>query len=587
MINIYQLLSEKVKSNPEKTAVKFENKSVSFQEFLLKVNQTAEYLLKNNYDNKKILLAMPRNTDLLVSIFAILKVNSTYIPIDLSYPTERINYIIDDSSCDCVLTMRSNQNRFSNLDIVCFEDTEMDIVIESHLINPKDFVSSLAYIIYTSGSTGNPKGVMIEEASLVNFIESMGSVIDFNDKKTIICLTTVSFDIFFLESIMALCKGLTVVLANEDEQNNPKLIKNLISKHNVDIVQLTPSRARQLLSYSIDTFSQVSEIIIGGEDFPVNLLKDLQINTKGKIYNLYGPTEATIWTTICDVTNEDEIVIGKALPGYETYVLDHNLKAVPNGEIGELCISGVGLSLGYINKEALTSQKFTSSKELGNIRIYRTGDSVKLLDDGNMKYVGRMDNQVKIRGYRVELEEIESIAYASGLISQVVVIVRVVNDINSLVLYYCSEQENVTEQLKDYLRNKLLDYMIPSIFIELTTMPQNFNGKIDRNVLSEMYIKNEELGTIPKEYSKELQLQDDDISHQIVEIIKTITERDYITPSSEMEEIDSISFIKILAEIENTFNITLSEETLMNNYFETVSDLIQHVTVEVEVEVYN
>ncbi|MCU4716007.1 amino acid adenylation domain-containing protein [Bacillus cereus] len=581
MKSIYQLLLKAAERNPEKNAVKFEDISLSFQQLLSKVDQTAEYLLENNYDNKKILLAMPRNIDLLVSIFAILKVNSTYIPIDLSYPTERINYIIDDSSCDCVLTTRSNHDKFPNFDLICFEDTEIDSEIGSPSIDSKDHVSSLAYIIYTSGSTGKPKGVMIEEASLVNFIEAMGSVVDFSDKKTIICLTTVSFDIFFLESIMALCKGLTVVLANEHEHNNPKLIKKLISNHNVDIVQLTPSRASLLLSYSKDAFSNVSEIIIGGENFPVNLLKDLQENTNAKIYNVYGPTEATIWATICDVTKQDEISIGKALPNYETYVLDHNLKVVPNGEMGELCIAGVGLSLGYINREALTLQKFVSLNEQQNVRVYRTGDYVKLLVDGNIKYIGRMDNQVKIRGYRIELEEIESIAYESGFISQVVVLVQTTDDINSLVLYYCSDRVNAPEQLKAYIRNRLPEYMVPSRYIELSTMPQTPNGKINRKALNEMYFNNEEMGTIHEENSGDIQIQGDDVYHQVIEIIKTITERNYITPRSEIEEIDSISFIKILVEIENTFNITLSEETLMNKYFDTVEDLIQYVSGEV------
>ncbi|PEF55822.1 hypothetical protein CON32_23545 [Bacillus cereus] len=581
METIYQLLLKAAERNPEKNAVKFEDISLSFRQLLSKVNHTAEYLLENNYDNKKILLAMPRNIDLLISIFAILKVNSTYIPIDLSYPTERINYIIDDSSCDCVLTTRSNQDKFPNFDLICFEDTEIDKEIGSPSIDSKDHVSSLAYIIYTSGSTGKPKGVMIEEASLVNFIEAMGSVVDFNDKKTIICLTTVSFDIFFLESIMALCKGLTVVLANEHEHNNPKLIKKLISNHNVDIVQLTPSRASLLLSYSKDVFSNVSEIIIGGENFPVNLLKDLQGNTNAKIYNVYGPTEATIWATIGDVTKQDEISIGKALPNYETYVLDHNLKVVPNGEMGELCIAGVGLSLGYINREALTLQKFVSLNEQSNVRVYRTGDYVKLLVDGNIKYIGRMDNQVKIRGYRIELEEIESSAYESGFISQVVVVVRTNDDINSLVLYYCSDRVNVLEQLKAYIRNKLPEYMVPSRYIELSTMPQTPNGKIDRKALNELYFNNEEMGTTHEEKSRDIQVQGDDVYHQVIEIIKTITERNYITPRSEIEEIDSISFIKILVEIENTFNITLSEETLMNKYFDTVGDLIQYVSGEV------
>lgn len=580
MKGVYQLLMQSANRNPDKVAVKFENQNISYQHFLLMVDQTAEYLLENNYANKKILLAMPRNIDLLISIFAILKVNSAYIPIDLTYPADRINYIINDCSCECVLTTGSNKDLFPDLDLICFEDTLNHQLKRNYSIYCKSLDSSLAYILYTSGSTGKPKGVMIEEISLINFIEAMGSSIDFDYKKTIICLTTISFDIFFLESIMALSKGLTVVLANEKEQNNAKLVKNLINEYHVDIIQLTPSRARQLISYSKDIFKNVSDIIIGGEDFPINLLKDIQANTTAKIYNVYGPTEATVWSTICDVTEKNEVFIGKALPGYETYVLDEDLKTVPTGEIGELCISGVSLSLGYLNKETLTAQKFVTVE---GVKIYRTGDYVKEQVDGNLKYVGRMDNQVKIRGYRVELEEIESVAYLSGLISQTAVIVRIINDISSLELYYCSEHQNVTEQLKTYLRNNLPDYMVPSRFIELEAMPQTLNGKINRNMLVETYVDNMRSEIIrEEEFTIESSIQEDDNLYcQVLEIIKTTTELNYITPKSEIEQIDSIAFIKIIVEIENTFDIVLSEETLMNSYFSTVSDLIQYVLGEV------
>lgn len=207
---------------------------------------------------------------------------------------------------------------------------------------------------------------MIGEDSLVNFVDVMGEACALDDGKKIICLTTVSFDIFFLESVMALCKGMTVILANTRESTNPKAIYELISEHGIDVVQMTPSRARMLLNFNEKALENVQDIIIGGESFPTNLLEDIRKNTKATIYNVYGPTEATVWATVSNVTHKNEITIGKPLRNYEIFILDDNLQKVEPGEVGEICIAGVALSLGYYNKEQLTSERFVVVNDLQN-----------------------------------------------------------------------------------------------------------------------------------------------------------------------------------------------------------------------------
>ncbi|MGQ8872613.1 non-ribosomal peptide synthetase [Paenibacillus sp. TSA_86.1] len=580
MKNLYEFLVRSATDFGNKDAIIFENERINYNDFLLRVDDLAESLSNSGLSNKTILLAVPRSIELLISIFAILKNKSTYIPIDLSYPKDRINYIIADSSCDYVLTTLENEDMFSGSNAF-FIDIEPSHV--KNQLKQTQTESSVrlnpAYIIYTSGSTGNPKGVMIGEDSLVNFVDVMGEACALDDGKKIICLTTVSFDIFFLESVMALCKGMTVILANTRESTNPKAIFELISEHGIDVVQMTPSRARMLLNFNEKALENVQDIIIGGESFPTNLLEDIRKNTKATIYNVYGPTEATVWATVSNVTHENEITIGKPLRNYEIFILDDSLQKVEPGEVGEICISGVALSLGYYNKEQLTSERFVVVNDLQNRKIYRTGDYGKYISNGNIKYIGRMDNQVKIRGYRVEVEEIEKVIYDSQLVSQAIVIVHTVNSINSLWVYYCSDSMQNADELKRFLKEKLPDYMIPNKFIEIQSMPQTPNGKIDRNALKTM-----EIDILSEDKVKEADLEKDlsETNIEIISIIRKVTESDDITLETSIDFIDSISFVKILVEIENHFDILLADETLTNSFFNNIEELMQYVESNIE-----
>ena len=209
---------------------------------------------------------------------------------------------------------------------------------------------------------------------------------------------------------MALNKGLTVVLADEEEQRNPKLMAKFIQDNAVDIIQMTPSRMQLLLNYDKELIclKSVKEIMIGGEAFPFGLLQTLQEKTTARIYNMYGPTETTIWSTISNLTYKDHIDIGRPIKNTEIYIMDDSLTLLPSGQIGEICIGGKGLAKGYVGRDDLTAEKFIYLPQKPNVRVYRTGDMGRHLPDGDLEYLGRTDNQVKIRGHRVELEEIES-----------------------------------------------------------------------------------------------------------------------------------------------------------------------------------
>lgn len=579
MQSIYQLLVNTAMNYPNKIAAKFGQTEFSYHEILSRVDKVAAYLMANNFNNKVILLALPRNIDLLISIFSILKCNSTYIPVDLSYPIDRIKYVMENSNSSYVLTTSSSKAMFlDDSHVLCIEDMDMNDNWDSSVnINTDIYDEKLAYIIYTSGSTGKPKGVMVYEKALINFMEGMRSVINFDSEKSIICLTTVSFDIFFVESIMPLCIGMTVILANDHESTNSKMTANLIEKHQVDMIQMTPSRARLLMDVNPSVLQKVSELIIGGEEFPANLLADLQNNTNAGIYNVYGPTEATIWATIKKLNKSKAITIGQPLVNYEVYILDENYLCVPEGVSGELCIAGAGLAAGYMNNKELTDQKYVYVPHLAK-KVYRTGDYAKILLGGDIKFIGRMDNQVKVRGYRIELQEIEEVAYESGLVNQAVVLVYSMNDVENLVLYYTTNKTLDQMDLKQFLNKKLPHYMVPSRYVELEAMPYTPNGKLDRKALAgSISMINES----PKSDNLPMNGEEHSISDVIYKILEVITGSNHYTDHTLASEIDSINMIKVLVQIETYFNISIEDEMLDNNSFETIGDLIKYISNEV------
>lgn len=297
-----------------------------------------------------------------------------------------------DTKASKILTHKKYRKNFNEEKVIYIDENEtVDFREESNK-------SESAYILYTSGTTGIPKGVEVTREGLFNFIEGISEIIDFSAGKRIACFTTVSFDIFILESIMALYRGLVVVLANEDEQRNPRLMAKLIQDNEVDMVQMTPSRMQLLLNYDkeLSCLKNVKEIMIGGESFPLSLLRRLKEKTNAKIYNMYGPTETTIWSTVSDLTQKDRIDIGRPIKNTEVYIVDESLSILPEGQVGEIYIAGKGLARGYVGKNDLTIEKFIYLPQKPDVRVYRTGDMGRYLPDGDLEYLGRTDNQVKI-----------------------------------------------------------------------------------------------------------------------------------------------------------------------------------------------
>ena len=487
---IAQLFEEQVEKTPNSYAVIFKDKKLTYDELNKKANQLAWYLKNQGVKEHDIIgISMNRSSEILLCMIAILKLGAAYLPIDPTYPEHRVEYIINDSKVRIILTKNNLINVFSKMANVIAVDLEDSPIYNSDLtynLGNLGSADNLAYLIYTSGSTGNPKGVMLTNRNVNNFITGTCNKIDFKKYSTIVSVTTMCFDIFVLESLLPLENGLTVIIANEDEQNIPTLLNKLCLENNVEMLQTTPSRMSLLMSdaSSLEYLKQLKCVMIGGEPFPSNLLTDLQKYSNLKIYNMYGPTETTVWSTIKDLTNTSNITIGTPIANTTCYILDKDLNMVPIGVPGELYIGGDGVSNGYLNRENLTKEKFINNPFVKNDIIYNTGDLASWNDNGEINCLGRSDFQVKIRGLRIELGEIEKqMLEYPGIIKSVVNVKKDNLDRQMLCGYFVANTRVSISDLRDHLSRYLPNYMVPSYLMQLDDFNYTPNGKIDKKAL--------------------------------------------------------------------------------------------------------
>jgi acyl carrier protein len=550
----------------------YNNKTYGYKDIILYVNAIYDIIEKLPKKTMRIGIVLDRNIWLIGSILGSIYSGCTYVPISKSLPETRIKVILDDANCDLLIIDTQNEHLCKpynclNVDKVIINNDE---IIREYKFN------KIINIIYTSGTTGKPKGVKVTREGMLNLIESLSEIIDFSTKKKIACLASISFDIFFVESIMSLIKGLTVVLMSENQKYNPKYFMEFIEKNNIDILQMTPSMLQFLVNYDENLISlkNVKEILIGGEQFPLNLLKILQKNTIAKIYNLYGPTETTIWATVSDLTKKCEIDIGKPLKNIFITIANENCEEIPVGEIGEICISGVALAEGYLGADKLTNEKFLTKKNK-NIYFYRTGDLGRYNKDGYLEYLGRIDNQIKIRGYRIEPEEIEANINKFDDIFQSIVIARTINGNDKIIeAYYVSNKEIDNNMLAEYLKKNIPEYMIPNKYIRVESFSYTQNGKIDRK-----YLYDRKYNVIG-----ELSIHSglDEIQKRIYDIIRNIlSEQSFndVNLETKFTEIglDSITYVKLIIALEQEFQVEFSDEILLLSGFSTVKSLIEYL----------
>ena len=489
---VSELFEDQVINTPNSTAIIFGDKRLTYRELNERANQLARYIRSKGMTRNSIIgLLVDRSLEMVIGILGILKAGAAYLPLDPGYPSERIAYMLNQSHARLTLTNRGNPDigitekcefvniALSNATIYSTDTVNLDKDKKS---NPDD----LAYVLFTSGSTGKPKGVMVHHRALCNLINGVARNLNF-ESQTIVSLTTISFDIFFLETILPLTQGMKVIIADEYEQIIPKYLFDLIVKHQVKVLQATPSRMKLILSEEQDRecLNNLSHILIGGEGFPASLLTQLKL-TQAEIYNLYGPTETTVWSTIKNVTYSEKITIGKPIANTQIYILDDHLSPVPIGSVGEIFIAGDGVSFGYLHNPELTKERFQANPYKPGQKMYRTGDLGRWLKDGDIECLGRNDNQVKIRGFRIELEEIEACLLAHAEVKEAIVAVREDKAGNKhLCAYLTGKSRPSNEELRSHLQKSMPNYMVPAWFTWLKAIPLTPNGKIDRSVLPE------------------------------------------------------------------------------------------------------
>ena len=490
--------------DPAAPAVTFCDHTTDYAALNKRANQIADILLRYGIQpDDRVALFMDRSIDLVASILALFKLGAVYIPIDPDFPKARILYVLEDAQVHAIITQDHLENRIPGtsatvISVDSFNSKE-GMNSDQHKfrsITGKHAVNRSAYILYTSGSTGNPKGVEITHGSLANILRQIINELSLKHSDVFLAIANISFDISFFELIAPLMIGAQIVLLENDQCKDARSISNIISSNGISVVQGTPAMWMLLNHYEWKPPDGGIKAISTGEALPKDLANKISSITT-QFWNLYGPTEASIWATGKRIQNKSDIEnsgsyvsIGRPIKGYKSYILDKYLQPVPIGVPGELYIGGIGLAKGYVNNPALTDKCFIKSpfEDDNGARLYKTGDTVRFLDNQDIEYIQRIDSQVKVNGYRIELGEIESLLKKHMSIKDAVVSTAKVSKSRiSLIIAYIVPIKDMPNKTGDsfnkYLSRFLPNYMLPHRYMILDSIPINKNGKVDRKAL--------------------------------------------------------------------------------------------------------
>jgi len=485
----YDLFKEEVIKNPYKIAVVDKNNKLTYSELNEEVNKLASFLRQNGVKHETVVgAAFERSNDLIIAILAILKAGGVYLPLDTELPLQRIKYMLNDSDAELILTsnnlnldLRKELNDFKVINI-----DEVDLNKVSYIdIEVLNNTNSLAYIIYTSGTTGNPKGVMLNHGGIINLRDVWAKDIGVSNEDIIGQFSTISFDSSIAEIVSSILCGATLNIIPNEVIANYRKLEEYINNHSITIITLPPT----YLSYlNPNNIFSLKKLITAGSEISLKLFN----NWKDKVtyFNAYGPTESTVCSTIWKSDGDEyfdkTVPIGKPIRNLKAYIIDENCDLVIDGTPGELCVGGVAIARGYLNLPELTSERFIKTKFSENEIIYRTGDLVKWLPNGDLEYLGRIDQQVKIRGFRIELQEIKNCILTHEAVRDAEIIdVKDDDGSKEIALYLVLNSEITLYNVMDYLSDKLPKYMIPSIIKKIEKIPLTINGKPDRKALKE------------------------------------------------------------------------------------------------------
>ncbi|MCF3578208.1 non-ribosomal peptide synthetase [Planktothrix agardhii] len=513
---IHQLFEEQVERTPDAVAVVFECQQLTYNELNCRANQLAHYLQSLGVKPDELVgIGVERSLEMIVGILGILKAGGAYVPLDPEYPQERLNFMLEDSQVKVLVTQAKLVESIPQhqAQLICL-DTDWEKIAQNITSNPESGVKpdNLTYIIYTSGSTGKPKGVLVNHANVVRLFAATDSWYHFNSQDVWTLFHSYAFDFSVWEMWGALLYGGRLVIVPYLVTRSPESFYELLCQEKVTILNQTPTAFRQLIQAEESVKGDISPllrevgkdsvtetdlslrlVIFGGESLEINSLQpwfDRHGDQLPQLVNMYGITETTVHVTyrplsMADV-NSTASVIGRPLPDLQVYLLDQYLQPVPVGVPGEMYVGGAGVAKGYLNRPELTTERFISSPFEHSNKLYKTGDLARYWPNGELEYLGRIDNQVKIRGFRIELGEIEALLASHPQIWETVVLVWDDTAGDKRLVAYIVPQPEITiiiDEIRQFLKAKLPDYMVPNAFVILAALPLTANGKIDRRAL--------------------------------------------------------------------------------------------------------
>jgi amino acid adenylation domain-containing protein len=495
---LHQLFERQVGKTPQAIALRFGERTVCYAELDAWANRLAHRLHRLGAGRDTLVaLCLERSPEMIAALLGVLKAGAAYVPLDPASPVERWRGILADTGAPVLLTQHALRERMTNLDttVLCVEDSALEEEKPEESARPPESgvrPSDLAYVIYTSGSTGRPKGVMIEHRAICNTIWWHLRVLTVREEDRLLLLVPYIFDASICIIFPALAAGAELILALPGEERDPARLLERVQREEVTILPIPTGLLRLILDERLPRAGRkLRSIYCGGEAMPPDLPARLFALLEVDFHNLYGPTEVAIDATAWECRQGGDrslIPIGRPIANVQVYVLDRQQRLVPVGVPGELYIGGAGLARGYLNDDALTSERFIADpfRGVADARLYRTGDRCRWLADGNLEFLGRLDQQVKLRGYRIEIGEIEAILATHPTVHEGAVIVHGQEGAQRLVAYVSARAGAgmpATELLRRYLRERLPEYMVPSSFVLLPALPRTPSGKVDRKAL--------------------------------------------------------------------------------------------------------
>jgi amino acid adenylation domain-containing protein len=577
---LHELFETQATEQPAATAVDCEGRQLAYGELNRRANQMAHHLQRLGVGPEVIVgICAERSLEMVVALLGIWKAGGAYLPLDPEYPRARIAYMLADARVDIVVV----QPHLAAVVEACGGgrrlvqlDSSWELTAGEAADNPSSGVTpdNLSYVIYTSGSTGQPKGVMIEHRAICNNLLWIQQIWKLDGRDRVLQKTSFSFDVSVKEFFWPLIAGARLVLARPGGHRDPAYLRRVIAEQGITVVHFVPSMLRLFLAEpGLETCASLRLVMCGAEALPWELQERFFALLPADLFHLYGPTEAAISVTgwVCERNSRREMVpLGRAMSNVQIYILDGHRNPLPVGVAGEVYIGGVALARGYLHRAAETVEKFVPNhfSEAGGARLYKSGDRARYLADGNLEFLGRMDQQVKVRGFRIELGEIESVLLECAGVESAVAVVQDVGEGNRKIVAYVVAPGVTARQLRSHAAEKLPGHMVPAAFVPLEKLPLMPNGKVDRQALPRADFSRPELGG---EYAGPRTA----VEEQVAAIWAQVLKLDRVGIHDNFFELggDSLMAMQVISRVRNRF----AEDLPLRSIFEapTVAGLVE------------